>query len=236
MNEKLMTPAEIERATVERCAAMATKWGNARLDDHGGHACRNLAEALRALPPMFGDVPAYSVANDFRAWDAVHMKTGNVYRVVGEAIDATNAHSSRPMVIYQRDGKTYVRCAEEFIEKFKAIAAAPTAGQAAARIKELESEKSKAEALLDMWLWETVNQREEHADARKKTQEYFKRAGQAAAKDAQDAARYRWLRDRLAIEDIEHLVSEFFGTPDEDESLKTDSAVDSAMSAAPEVK
>ena len=59
---------------------------------------------------------------------------------------------------------------------------------------------------------------------------------ETCAKDAQDAARYRWLRDRLAIEDIEHLVSEFFGTPDEDESLKTDSAVDSAMSAAPEVK
>lgn len=45
----------------------------------------------------------------------------------------------------------------------------------------------------------------------------------------EDAARYRWLRDRLAIEDIDRLVSEFFGTPDEAESVKTDAAIDAAM-------
>lgn len=46
---------------------------------------------------------------------------------------------------------------------------------------------------------------------------------------AKDAERYRWLRDRLAIEDIDRLVSEFFGTPDEAESVKTDAAIDAAM-------
>jgi len=46
---------------------------------------------------------------------------------------------------------------------------------------------------------------------------------------AKDAERYRWLRDRLAIEDIDRLVSEFFGTPDEAEIVKTDAAIDAAM-------
>lgn len=49
------------------------------------------------------------------------------------------------------------------------------------------------------------------------------------ANAAKDAERYRWLRDRLAIEDIDRLVSEFFGTPDEAESLKTDAAIDAEM-------
>lgn len=44
-----------------------------------------------------------------------------------------------------------------------------------------------------------------------------------------DAARYRWLRDRLAIEDIERIEREFFGEPEEAESIKTDIAVDAAM-------
>ena len=53
----------------------------------------------------------------------------------------------------------------------------------------------------------------------------------AAVQDdvVKDAERYRWLRDRLAIEDIDLLVSEFFGTPDEAESVKTDAAIDAEM-------
>jgi len=47
--------------------------------------------------------------------------------------------------------------------------------------------------------------------------------------EKRDAERYRWLRDRLAIEDIERIEREFFGTPEEHESVKTDAAVDSAM-------
>lgn len=42
--------------------------------------------------------------------------------------------------------------------------------------------------------------------------------------------RYRWLRDRLAIEDIQRLESEAFGYPfDEAESVKTDAAIDAAL-------
>jgi hypothetical protein len=48
---------------------------------------------------------------------------------------------------------------------------------------------------------------------------------------AADAERYRWLRDRLAIEDVERLERDFWGTPDEAESLKTDAAIDAARSA-----
>lgn len=38
----------------------------------------------------------------------------------------------------------------------------------------LQDRVKKTEALLDTWLWETLNQREDHADMRKLTQEYFK--------------------------------------------------------------
>ena len=55
-----------------------------------------------------------------KGWTAIHLKTGNEYQVIGEAIDATNMHCNQLMVIYQRDGKTFVREAEEFQEKFKA--------------------------------------------------------------------------------------------------------------------
>lgn len=44
-----------------------------------------------------------------------------------------------------------------------------------------------------------------------------------------DAARYRWLRDLLAVEDIHVALMDRWGTPDEAESAKTDALVDSAM-------
>lgn len=46
-----------------------------------------------------------------------------------------------------------------------------------------------------------------------------------------DARRYRWLRDRLAIEDVERYASEvpLSVTVDEQESLKTDAAIDSIL-------
>lgn len=47
-----------------------------------------------------------------------------------------------------------------------------------------------------------------------------------------DAERYRWLRDRLAIEDVERLEHEFLGYADEEESIKTDKAVDAAIAKA----
>lgn len=53
------------------------------------------------------------------------------------------------------------------------------------------------------------------------------------AQDARDAARYRWLRDLLAVEDIARLVDERaqypWSTPDPAESAKADAAVDEAM-------
>lgn len=63
--------------------------------------------------------PAEGVAG-FKPWPATHIKTGNTYWVIGEAIDATNAASSRPMVIYRGNGNTFVRCKDEFTEKFVA--------------------------------------------------------------------------------------------------------------------
>lgn len=68
---------------------------------------------------LFTHPPAPSAAE---GWTAIHLKTGNEYQVIGEAIDSTNTHCNQLMVIYQRDGKTFVREAEEFQEKFKAAA------------------------------------------------------------------------------------------------------------------
>ncbi len=61
---------------------------------------------------------------DAKHWQALHWKTGRIYTVVGEAIDATNATQGRVMVIYERDGRRFVRDAYEFQEKFAAIDAA----------------------------------------------------------------------------------------------------------------
>jgi hypothetical protein len=36
-------------ATKEKIEAMAIEWGNARLDNHGGHALRNFAAAIRGM-------------------------------------------------------------------------------------------------------------------------------------------------------------------------------------------
>jgi hypothetical protein len=47
--------------------------------------------------------------------------------------------------------------------------------------------------------------------------------------DLQDAKRYRWVRDRLAVEDVDRIAEDgkiARGRFDENESLKTDAAVD----------
>jgi hypothetical protein len=48
----------------------------------------------------------------------IHRKTGNKYVVVGECLNCTNAQDGQEMVIYFRDGRTYVREKAEFLEKF----------------------------------------------------------------------------------------------------------------------
>ena len=48
----------------------------------------------------------------------VHRKTGNKYVVVGECLNCTNAQDGQEMVIYFRDGRTFVREKREFLEKF----------------------------------------------------------------------------------------------------------------------
>ena len=60
----------------------------------------------------------------------------------------------------------------------------------AAALKEtkyqLDVEQAKVkvlEGLLDMWLWETVNARQEHVDARRRTQQYFKEQALSGIKE-----------------------------------------------------
>lgn len=60
-------------------------------------------------------------ARDGAGWVARHLKTGKLYKVIGEAVDCTNATDGRHMVIYQRDEMVFVREASEFMEKFEAV-------------------------------------------------------------------------------------------------------------------
>lgn len=48
----------------------------------------------------------------------IHIKTGNMYNVIGHAINATNEQSGQSMRAYERDGQMYVREAQEWSEKF----------------------------------------------------------------------------------------------------------------------
>lgn len=50
---------------------------------------------------------------------AEHLKTGNIYDVVGEAIDATNARDGQVVVVYTRNGRLFVRDKAEFLAKFR---------------------------------------------------------------------------------------------------------------------
>lgn len=49
----------------------------------------------------------------------VHLKTGNIYELVGEAINATNANDGEIVVIYRKDSQMFVREKKEFYEKFQ---------------------------------------------------------------------------------------------------------------------
>ncbi|MCK9369201.1 DUF1653 domain-containing protein [Candidatus Dojkabacteria bacterium] len=52
-----------------------------------------------------------------------NCKNGNVYKIIGNAINCTNDRDGEKMVIYSPVGsfKTYVRKEKEFFEKFKVI-------------------------------------------------------------------------------------------------------------------
>jgi hypothetical protein len=49
---------------------------------------------------------------------AKHLKTGNLYQVIGGALNCTNTHDGQQMVVYSRDGKLFVRESYEFSQKF----------------------------------------------------------------------------------------------------------------------
>lgn len=54
-----------------------------------------------------------------------HKKSGHLYKVLGVAVDSTNSHSDRIMVIYRRledsEDAVFCRDANEFMEKFEAF-------------------------------------------------------------------------------------------------------------------
>lgn len=52
-----------------------------------------------------------------------HLKTGNIYILVGIAINATNAQDGQGMILYtkENDSVTYAREENEFLEKFERL-------------------------------------------------------------------------------------------------------------------
>lgn len=53
-----------------------------------------------------------------------NIKTGNVYIILGSAIDQTNDRGGRTMIIYHPEGQSnqvYTREAVEFTEKFESL-------------------------------------------------------------------------------------------------------------------
>ena len=57
---------------------------------------------------------------DIKIHSAKHLKTGNIYQVLelGDVIDCTNSRDGTLVKVYYRDGKAFVREAEEFKQKF----------------------------------------------------------------------------------------------------------------------
>jgi len=54
------------------------------------------------------DVPRYYI----------HDKTGNQYTALGIVLNATNENDGQEMMLYERDGKQFVRELAEFHDKF----------------------------------------------------------------------------------------------------------------------
>lgn len=59
--------------------------------------------------------------------DYRHKKTGNIYRVTGTALDATDGRGDTRMIIYTRGSMTFVRELAEFHEEFEF--SAPRSGE-----------------------------------------------------------------------------------------------------------
>lgn len=52
----------------------------------------------------------------------VHLKTGNIYYKVFDALDCTNTRTDTDAVVYcNEDGMVFVRETQEFNEKFKEV-------------------------------------------------------------------------------------------------------------------
>lgn len=62
---------------------------------------------------------SHSVGLRFMNLYATHLKSGNKYKVIGMALDATNVTAGRIMIIYERSMMTFSRELSEFMDKFK---------------------------------------------------------------------------------------------------------------------
>lgn len=90
-------------------------------EDCGDDPCAAVRLAVLRAAAAIGEVMMEMGIAGFKSWPATHLKSGNEYRVIGEAIDTTNATEGRTMVIYRGNGHTFVREVGEFTSKFAAM-------------------------------------------------------------------------------------------------------------------
>ena len=115
-------PAEID-AAMETLTKAIEQYESAKpaawLNLHEGEQSEYVLEWCKD-PKCTVSKPLYTAHTVPEGWNAKHLKTGAIYQVVGEAINATDAQDGQGMVIYRRDGVTFVREVHEFMEKFAA--------------------------------------------------------------------------------------------------------------------
>lgn len=79
-----------------------------------------------------------------------HNKTGHIYEYMREAIDATNGHDDKKMVVYHnQEGLTFVRERDEFHAKFTALSPDESVDQMAREMLEIASHPEMQKLLGD---------------------------------------------------------------------------------------
>lgn len=89
--------------------------------------------------------------------EATHNKTGNKYNILHTAIDATNSRDGNQVVVYEREGKVFVRNLVEFKEKFT-IDNIPTFKIHGAQRKQVKKELSQLKSFVkNFWYYHQLD-------------------------------------------------------------------------------
>lgn len=110
---------ELGQCESNRETRYAAAWEEAHPDKRCAHTASFQIDGKRFCKRHAG-LAALRILTERKQWTAINLKNGLEYTVTGEALNATNAQDGEMMVIYQRDGRVFVREAGEFADKFRA--------------------------------------------------------------------------------------------------------------------